>query len=36
MDIAVQAIAVPYNGDTAVGYEQAWKDAMGVPNLNDL
>ena len=36
MDIAVQAIAVPYNGDTAVGYEQAWKDAMGVPNLNNL
>lgn len=36
MDVCVQAIPVPYNGDTAVGYEQAWKDAMGVDNINDL
>ena len=36
MDIAVQAIAVPYNGETPVGYEEAWKAAMGVDNINNL
>ena len=36
MDIAVQAIAVPYNGDTPVGYEDAWKAALGVSDINDL
>lgn len=36
MDIAVQAVAVPYNGDTAVGYEDAWKAALGVDDINDL
>jgi hypothetical protein len=38
MDISVQAIPVPYNGDTAVPYDQAWADALGVTveKLNDL
>ena len=38
MDIAVQAIPVPYNGNTAVPYDQAWADALGVTvqKLNDL
>ena len=36
MDIAVQAIAVPYNGDTPLGYEDAWKAALSVDTINDL
>ena len=36
MDIAVQAIAVPYNGTTPVGYEDAWKAALGVESINNL
>ena len=36
MDISVQAIEVPYNGSTPVGYEDAWKAALGVDNINDL
>lgn len=37
MDIAVQAISVPYkeNG-TPVPYEDAWKAALGVDNINDI
>ena len=37
MDIAVQAISVPYNEDgTPVPYEDAWKAALGVDNINDI
>ena len=40
MDVSVQAISVPYNGDTPVGYEDAWAAALGVEGtqygINDL
>lgn len=36
MDISVQAIPVPYNDDGPIGYEDAWKAALGVDNINDL
>jgi len=40
LDIAVQAIAVPYDKDgNAIPYDQAWAAALGlgdVSELNDL
>lgn len=37
MDVCVQAIAVPYDSNNnRIGYEDAWKAALGTDNINDL